>query len=337
MRGHGVRIKTVGPITGPLGRHPGLRRAVKLAVEAADIVHIHGMWEQIQHYAASAARRNGTPYLIRPCGMLDPWSLNQGRLKKQLALMWRVKKNLNHAAGIHFTTQAECDVAAPLNLTSTSYVVPNGVPPDVLSRDLFDAASRTEDAPPHIHFMSRLHHKKGVDLLIRAVGELHRRPHSELYQAQLALAGPDEAGYINLLRQIVTKENLVHHCRFAGLVEGPDKRQFLADGDLFCLPSHQENFGLVVVEALACGLPVVVSPHVNIVEEIVQAQVGISCPMKPAGIADALEEAWRLFPRSNRAVFRRRAHDWVVNRYSWASVSTKLSKIYAVISQEGLS
>src|ERR1043165_2615075 len=123
----GVHVQLIGPCHGPLVRHPDLKRAVQQAVAQSQVVHIHALWEEIQHQAARAARaarKQKIPYIIRPCGMLDPWSLAQSRLKKRLYLALRLRRDLNRAALLHFTSQTERDLVAPLRLIAPTIIQP---------------------------------------------------------------------------------------------------------------------------------------------------------------------------------------------------------------------
>jgi len=103
----GVRMRTVGPVRGKLGQHPDLDAAVEESVARADVVHIHAVWEEILHKAAQAAQRQQVPYIVRPCGMLDPWSLKRWRIFKKGLLTWRIRKNLNQAMALHCTSDTE--------------------------------------------------------------------------------------------------------------------------------------------------------------------------------------------------------------------------------------
>src|SRR4029077_8210169 len=93
----------------------------------ADVVHIHALYEEVQHQAARIAREHGKPYIFRACGMLTPWSLNQSRLRKKLYMIWRLRSDLNRAAAMNYTTQMERDASAPVGLNPSSIVEPNGV------------------------------------------------------------------------------------------------------------------------------------------------------------------------------------------------------------------
>ena len=109
----GVAVRMVGPVRGPLGWHRDLGVEIARGVADADVVHVHSLWEEPQ-YRAARPRERGVPYIMRPCGMLDPWSLAQSRLKKWLYMALRLRRVLDRAAALHFTSDAERDLTAPL-------------------------------------------------------------------------------------------------------------------------------------------------------------------------------------------------------------------------------
>jgi glycosyltransferase involved in cell wall biosynthesis len=116
LQSAGVNVQLIGPTRGKFERHPHLAAKIERLVGAADVVHVHGLWEDLQHHAAKLSRRAGKPYVVTAHGMLTPWSLNQSRWPKKLIMAWRVRKNLQRAAAIHFTTQQELDETAALRL-----------------------------------------------------------------------------------------------------------------------------------------------------------------------------------------------------------------------------
>src|SRR5688572_12894216 len=160
LRKAGVAVELVGPATGPLRRHPALASSVTAAVGRAEVVHVHALWEEIQHQAARVARRAGVPYLVTPHGMLDPWSLSQSRWKKRLYLAWRLRSNLHNAWAIHFTTKTESDLVAPLRLGPPGFIETLGV-------DL----AEFEQLPPRGSFRER--YRLGDLPLVLFLGRVH--------------------------------------------------------------------------------------------------------------------------------------------------------------------
>ena len=325
LRAAGVAVQLVGPCYPPLNWRPGLSRAVEAAVRAADVVHIHALWESVQHLAARAARRSGRPYVFRPCGMLDPWSLSQSRWKKRAYLWLRLRADLDRAAALHFTTAIERDLVAPLGLTAPTLVEPNGIRPDEF-RDLppraeFRAAHGIPADAPLLFFLGRLHPKKGLDLFPPALAAL-----PGFY---LAVAGPDHDGYGDQVRQHAARLSVADRVRFVGMLRGREKLAGLAAADLFVLPSHQENFGNAVVEALAAGLPVVISDQVNLWPDVRDAGVGGVVPLR----VDALTEEIRRWLSSAelRAEAGRKAIPWVRERYDWAAIARRWADHYRAL------
>jgi glycosyltransferase involved in cell wall biosynthesis len=318
-------VTLVGPARGKLQRHPDLKRQVDRAVADADIVHVHALWEDIQHQAARAARRRRVPYIFRPCGMLDPWSLAQSQWTKKLYLAWRLRADLNGAATLHYTAARARDLAAPLALRPPTLIEPNGV-----SLDEFDPlppAGSFRQRYPQVDqrrvvlFLSRLHRKKGLELLLAAFAG------AEVGNAMLIVAGPAEADYLDSIRRIVRRHKLDDRVLFTGMLYGAERIAALADADLFVLPSHQENFGIAVIEALAAGTPVIVSDQVNIYQEIVDAGVGEAVPLDGAKLAAALSR-W-LGDSALREAASKRARPFVRARYDWHQIARRWVKHYA--------
>src|SRR3954465_5453861 len=193
LRAAGVPVTSVGPAQWPLARHPDLTRTLRELIRQTDVVHTHGMWEEIHHQACCVSREVGRPYVMSPHGMLDPWSLAQSRWKKRLYLAARMRRNLNCASAIHFTTQTERDLVDPMRLVAPAIVEPNGVDlsefANLPARGTFRAKYPDLNDKPIVLFLGRLHYKKGFDLLIPAFAKLAN------INARLVIAGPDAEGY----------------------------------------------------------------------------------------------------------------------------------------------
>ena len=252
----------------------------------SNVVHIHALWEEIQHQGAVAACAGDIPYVITPHGMLDPWSLSQSRMKKQLYLAWRLRRDLNRAAAIHFTSTVERDLSSPLKLKPPAIVEPNGVDlsefENLPQRGSFRARYPQIGDRPIVLFLSRIHPKKGLDLLIPAFAA------AAISQAVLVIAGPDSDGYAEQVRSEAARSGIGDRVIFTGMLRGRERLEPMVDADLFVLPSYQENFGIAVAEALAAGCPVIISDQVNIHAEVLAAGVGAVIPTRVQPLADAL-------------------------------------------------
>jgi len=324
LRDTGVDLHMVGPTHGKFHRHPDIQRVIASQLPTTQIVHIHGLWEEVQHQASRHARKLGKPYIFRPCGMLDPWSLKQSALVKRFYMAWRLRRNLQHAAGLHFTAELEHELTAPLRLKAPPMIVPNGI-------DLQEFAQLPEKGylrqrfalpqdRPLLLFLSRIHHKKGLDLLIPTLAQLQST------DACLVVVGPGEADYINSLRQLAQTHKVADRVIFSKPLFGPDRIAAFLDADLFVLPSHQENFGIVVVEALATGTPVVISDQVNIHREISAAGVGGVSPLNANALAATLDH-W-LADRARLRDVAPRCRNFALTHYNWNDIAVRWRDIY---------
>ncbi|SMP62092.1 Glycosyltransferase involved in cell wall bisynthesis [Neorhodopirellula lusitana] len=251
-------------------------------VQASDLVHVHGVWDPAFHDVITLCRRTNTPYIVRPCGMLDPWSLKQKRFKKWIYRTIRLNAHLRDAAAIHFTTQAEFELANSFCRPGQAIIEPNGVFLDDFttapSDELRQGWGIPKDATLAL-FLGRIHPKKGIEFLIRA---FQRRPELNLH---LVVAGNGEAEYVRKVASMAADDPRIH---FVGMLEGKIKKQSLATADFFVLTSYQENFGNAVVEALASGTPVLISPGVNLVDVVQQRQIGEVVELNEEAIASTL-------------------------------------------------
>ncbi len=274
------RLRSVGvdvTIVEPHGRVRAariLRPILHDLIAQADVVHIHAVWEEIQHQAAAVARRLRKPYIFTPHGMLDPWSMAQSRLKKLLYFELRLRRDLNLASAVHFTDEIERDHARRLNLKSSPIVEgliidlsdfqPAPAPGQFRARFAAQLGDR-----PIVLFMSRIHPKKGLDLLIPAFASI-----ANATNAMLVIGGPQADGYQAVVEQMSRDYGIHDRVIFPGMLNGTARATALVDADLFVLPSYQENFGVVVIEALAVGTPVIISDQVAIHRKITDSQSG---------------------------------------------------------------
>jgi glycosyltransferase involved in cell wall biosynthesis len=325
----GVGVVQVGPTKGKLGRHADLAGAAERCVAAADVVHIHALWEEIQHQAARAARRRSVPYLVRPCGMLDPWSLRQSRWVKKILLAWRVRGNLDRAAALHFTTSTERDLVGALKLKAPAIVEPNGVDLQEFDRlpapGTFRAQHPALGDRPMIVFLSRLHPKKGLDLLVPAFAGIAADP--KLDGAALVIAGPDADGYRAQVEAMAARHGVADRVLFTGMVGGEQRVALLAEAALFVLPSYQENFGNVVIESLAAGTPVIVSDQVNLQSEVLAAGVGGVVPTQAGPLAAEMLR-W-MGDGALRRLARDKARPFVREHYDWMRIAARWQGRYA--------
>ncbi len=312
-----------------------LARWLERNVERFDVVHIHAVFSHACVAAATACRRRGVPYVVRPLGSLDPWSMQQKWLPKRLLWYLGVRAMLAGAAAVHYTTFEERRLAEDGLRLRRGTVIPLGVDPSLLAdvdpQPLFRESSPELEDGPYALVLSRLHPKKGLALLLDVFLEVTREREFESWR--LVIAGDGDPEYVDELRRVLITSRELHRCMpviFTGWLEGQARIAALQGAALFVLVSQQENFGLAVAEAMACGVPVLVSEHVNLAPEIVGAGAGWVVPFEREALRQTLIQALR---DENERVRRGAAGRRLARaRFSWSAIGTELVRLYADIS-----
>jgi glycosyltransferase involved in cell wall biosynthesis len=223
----------------------------------SDAIHSHGLWMFPNLYARQAAVRARIPLVVSPRGMLEEWSLGRSRVKKFVAWQLFERKNLATAALLHVTSDSEGCFLRKLGLRPPIAVIPNGVDmPDPRSLPRREVIERNNPAligQRWLLFLSRIHPKKGVSELLSAWRDLE----ADFPDWQLVVAGPDLDGHGKVAREQAAVLGLGKRVTFTGPLAGIEKESALANAELFVLPTHSENFGVAIAEALAFALPVV--------------------------------------------------------------------------------
>lgn len=288
-----------------------------------EVVHIHAVFNHACLAAAKACRKQGVPYVIRPLGSLDPWSMKQKRFRKQVFWQLSGRAMLEGAAAVHYTSRAEQEAVEHSLGLNHGIVVPLGVDSEMekSSRELPMLVGS-----PYVLVLSRLHPKKALDVLIDAF--LTVVDERRFANWRLVVAGDGPSEYVRSLREKVSEKNAGEIVIFTGWLEGVEKKNMLSSASLLALPSYQENFGLCVMEALASGVPVLISPEVNLAAEVRTASAGwISAVNRPA-LETALREA--LGDEGERA--RRGRLGRVLSRsFSWDKVAAHWKTLYSSI------
>lgn len=213
------------------------------------LVHNHGIWLPVNHWAGEAARRMGVPMVIHPRGMLEPWAMNYHRMRKRLAMLAYQRRDLERASAFVATSQGEYESIRRAGIIAPVALIPNGV-----DLDAEEVCRDSPRGPPNVKtalFLSRVHPSKGLLELIRAWQRI--RPAGW----RLRIAGPDENGHLAEVLSLARTLEVDGTIDYLGFVDGADKRRVFQSADVFILPSFSENFGVVVAEALAQGLPVI--------------------------------------------------------------------------------
>jgi glycosyltransferase involved in cell wall biosynthesis len=317
-------IHRIGRLTGLERFWPRrARRKLGTLVPASDVLHLHGLWKPLLPVAAAVARKRGKPYVLTPHGMLDPWSLAQNRIVKRVALRLVHRRMINGAAFVHALNSDERDLIGPLELKAPVEILPNGVFLDEIDPlpepGAFAAAHPELDGRPYVLFLSRLHYKKGLDYLADAFARLPAAG-----DVRLVVAGPDD-GAEAAFRRRVAELGIGRRVHMVGPLYGRDKLAALAGAACFCLPSRQEGFSVAIIEALACGVPAVVSEACHF-PEVAEAGAGLVVPLEAGAVARGLETVLRN-PDAGRAMGAA-GRRLVEERFTWPAIAGRCIAAY---------
>ncbi|HSR25398.1 MAG TPA: glycosyltransferase, partial [Candidatus Eisenbacteria bacterium] len=310
-----------------LARSPDMGRALHDRVGEFDVVHVHSLYLYTTLAACREARRTGVPYVVRPHGTLDPYLRRRHRVRKAVGDRLVQRRLLDGAAAIHFTSEDERALAAPLGLRAPGVVVPLGVDAGEFerlpARGSFRARHPGLSDRRLVVFLGRVTPKKGLDLLVRAFSEVAR----EVPDAHLVIAGPDDHGYAGTVERLVREMRLRDRATLAGMLVGREKLALLADTDVWVLPSYTENFAIAAVEAMACGLPVVISDRVNIHREVAAAGAGLVTGCDAGQVAAAIRRV--LDDGALRCRLAAAGPALVRGTFTWTAAAGRLTALYA--------
>lgn len=314
-------VHALGPGLGGYGYAPRFTAWIKERRAQYDAVIVHGIWQYSSFGVWRALAGTGTPYFVFPHGMLDPWfkrTYPLKHLKKLFYWPWGEYRVLRDAAGVLFTSEEERRLAREsFRLYHCREVVVNygtAAPANLeRTREIFLEAHPQLRGQPFLLFLGRLHVKKGCDLLIRAFGELRKAGPAR--GVALVMAGPcADEDYRRSLQQLAQEIGSADSILFPGMLTGDAKWGALSAAEAFVLPSHQENFGIAVVEALACGTPVLISNKINIWREIEADGAGYVENDDLAGTVNLLQR-WLDTPADARATMQTQARKSFADRF----------------------
>lgn len=272
-----------------------------------DAIIVNGIWQYHSFGAWRALRRMGKPYYVFTHGMLDPWfrvHYPLKHLKKWLYWPWADYRVLRDATAVLFTSEAE-RLAARESFwlyRASEQVVAYGTGTPAQNKQQCVAAFETQFPTlrnkPFLLFLGRIHEKKGCDLLVRAFID-HAAANPD---AHLVMAGPDQTGWVGTLKETAAAGGVSERITWTGMLRGDLKWGAFHSCEAFVLPSHQENFGIAVAEAMGCGKPVLISNKVNIWREIEQDGAGIVADDTQTGAKQLLEDWYALLPAARQTM-----------------------------------
>ena len=270
-------VHPCGPGKSNYGYSPKLYEWLLANRDRFDGVIVNGVW-QYHGVAARKALAGYKPYVVFAHGMLDPYFKDRyplKHLKKMVYWLWQERRNLQEARAVCFTSEEEKRVAAlgfPLKrfkgvVVSYGTMGPSGDPEQL--KEAFLVAHPEIRSVPYLLFLGRIHPKKGCDLLLAAFARVAPAG------LHLVMAGPDETGWGEELRKQAVELGIADRIVWTGMIRGDTKWGAIYGAEAFILPSHQENFGIAVADALACGVIPLISDKVNIAADVAEDGAGL--------------------------------------------------------------
>lgn len=305
-----------------LRRHfwsPKMKQALQRNIRHFDLVHLHTCFVWPVYAAAVAAQQAGVPYLFTPRGMLERELIRKKSwLVKSLWIQYCGKKILSGAAALQVTTRREAEQINALNLPVPQLVeIPNGIDPHE-AQGGNGVAKRRWGKAGYVLFLSRINWKKGLDRLIYAWGCGIDLP--------LVIAGNDEENYTLKLMALAKEQGVDKHIHFIGQVTGAEKWALYKGAKFLVLPSYSENFGNVVLEAMAAGCPVVITPEVGLADAVTAHGAGVVVEGEPEKLAAAIKslvnDKEALNRMSRQGILAAKEH------FSWSAIAKKMETVY---------
>jgi glycosyltransferase involved in cell wall biosynthesis len=307
-------------------RSTGLLQAACERVQEFDLVHSCSLWTYVMHAATQACANSGVPRIDSPRGGLMPWDFGHRYWKKRLYLALGGWRQLNAAAGIHCTDSLEADAIKRLRLKPATYIVPNAVESEAFGvlppRGQLRSQLGLPEASTITLFLGRLSAKKGIDLSLQAFHGVIQQ-HKD---AVFVVAGPDDEETGRKAQKLAAHLGLGDRVRFIGEVRGQARLAALADADMFILTSHSENFGMAPAEAMAAGLPVLLSDQTGICRGALAAGAGEVAALTRPDITRKWSRM--LDDPENLRIMGQRGREFVRREYDPLAVARRMIDVY---------
>jgi glycosyltransferase involved in cell wall biosynthesis len=288
-----------------------------------DIIHSQCIWLPEYHKVAVAARKLGVPLIITPRGTLEPWAYQgQGLLKsmkKRIAMMLYQKNDIQKAACVLATAFMEAQSIRSLGIKSPIAVIPNGIDISEYGCRLFDFKKNVKK---QILFLSRIHQKKGIEFLIDAWNALH-----DVYPDwKVIIAGNGDETYISHLNELVITKKLQHCITILPPLFGEEKYKLYCESSLFVLPTYSENFGMVIAEAMSCGVPVITTNGTPW-QDLNSQKIGWCIDLNIENLINAIKEAINLGP-DILFDMGQKCSQYISKTYHYTNVARKNKELY---------
>ncbi len=291
-----------------------------LESERPEVVHINGIWDPQNYLFQRVSKNLNIKVVLSPHGMLEPYILKRNPSKKKLALLLYQRYAIKTADILHVTANSELENIRKLGYKKPAMVIPNGLnTSEILEREKLEG----DCSYLKMLFLSRIHPKKGIEMLIKAVSRLKD------LKFRIIIAGEGDSKYIASLEKLISENGLDRNILFFGGVYGDDKWSLYKQADVFVLPTYSENFGLVVIEALAAGVPVITTKGTPW-EELETYKCGWWIELGVSQLANALKEAFY----TSRVELRNmgeRGRTLVENKYDSRALAKEMLNLYSTV------
>ena len=302
------------------GRSPEMFATLKKECQSADIIHNHSLWMMPNIYPEFARRETSCKLIISPRGTLSPWAFNRSKWVKKIAWWLGQKDALMNADMLHATSVKEYNEIREFGLTQPVTIIPNGIDLPLISS--------SKGLRRKLVFLGRLHPVKRLDVLIKS----WQRIAPKFPDWDLLIVGPDQHEYAKKLKHL-SLEVKDSRITFTGELNGGKKLEVLSNADLFILPSHTENFGMVVSEALSAAVPVICSkgaPWAGLVEN----NAGWWIDIDVDSLSACLEQALIRSPEE-LSKMGMNGREWMQRDFSWSRIAEKMAVAYQWLLQGG--
>jgi glycosyltransferase involved in cell wall biosynthesis len=290
-----------------------------------DLFHHHSLWMLPNHYASVVGRRHNKPSLFTIHGALEPWALSHSYWKKQLIGRWFQFRDLREATCLHVNSRKELEQLRKLGFRQPIAMIPNGINPSEFlnlkkNQELSSAYPRLQ-GKRLVLFMARLHQKKGIEHLLQAWSRIT----AEFADWHLVLAGPDD-GFELAARKLVGQLSIGDSVSLVGQLQGNMRLAALAEAHVFTQPSHSEGFSMSILEAMASGLPVLLTPGCNF-PEVATAGAGIEVASDVEGTEMGLRA---ILGKSDeeRQTMGAQGKMLIEKHFTWDRVAEQTEKLY---------
>jgi len=302
-----------------------LARSLHREASQFELIHVHEIWHHPHFAACMAARRANKPYIVTIHGALDPWCLNHKALRKRIYAMSLQRRILRAAAALQALTQEEAKHIRTFGVDNHIRVIPNGIDSQEFqmlpSREAFEELSPELRGKKVLLFLGRLHPIKGLDILAKAFGKITMGRED----VHLVIAGPDSEGHQTQVERELASEGVLSKTTFTGMLAGSQRLAALSRADIFLLPSYSEGFSMALLEAMICGLPVVITRQ-SCFPEVAEAKAGIVIESDPDQLAEALISL--LDDPQLRKKMGANGHRLAMERFTWDKVADQMVQLY---------